>query len=374
MCLYISKKSQDFTTHVSRKHSQVVWDGYCHPCQSQIVIADNCAISNELQHLLDVHARRKTPTPEASPVPTGAPNLLRIRRIPGDTLSTADFNPPPLTPIMPPGAIIAGASGMPLGQSPIIITSAATLAPITMPGGNTIITPTHTIPAQIRPVIQSVPVVANHPPALALVSSNASVSSGINANVPAMANLKLNTVRLKPWTNMVTTKNQEHCRSMLEEVSLLCLYKCMSRSCAFTTNNRFFMEQHLQLHENLHNANTSGRKCWLECAYCDIIATNNNVLLAHIDAEHATCGFQCNLCFYRSRDPTNVVVHQKTYHPTGNVIKKILIMPDHLKSFGDDEWKSMQESLRKNVLPLLCTSEYDFSALFEALAQRGFFF
>ncbi|XP_065089427.1 uncharacterized protein LOC135710518 isoform X2 [Ochlerotatus camptorhynchus] len=373
-CQYISKKSQDFITHISRKHNQVVWDGYCHPCQSQIVIADNCTINNELQHMLDVHARRKTPTPELSNMSTGTPNLLRIRRIPGDTLSKGDLNPPPLAPIMPAGAIIAGPSGMPLGQKPIIITSAATIAPVTM-AGNTIITPTHTIPAQIRPVIQQTAAATCHLPALAPVSSNASGSSGVNASVPAMANLKLNTVRLKPWTNMVTTKNQEHCRSMLEEISLLCLYKCMSRSCAFTTNNRFFMEQHLQLHENLHNANTSGRKCWLECAYCDIIAANNNVLLAHIDAEHATCGFQCNLCFYRSRDPTNVVVHQKTYHPTGSVLKKILIMPDHLKSFGDDEWKSMQESLRKNVLPLLCTicreSFYILSAYMNHLSSHG---
>lgn len=369
-CQYISKKVQDFITHISRKHSQVVWDGYCHPCQSQIVITENCSINNELQHMLAVHARRKTPTPEASNIPTGTPNMLRIRRIPGDTLSKGDLNPPPLAPIMPTGTIIAGMPpGMPgMSQQPIIITSAATIAPVSM-AGNTIITPTHTIPAQIRPVIQQAPPPAapSQPPALALVSANASASSSnVNASIPAMANLKLNTVRLKPWTNMVTTKNQEHCRCMLEEKSLLCLYKCMSRSCAFTTNNRFFMEQHLQLHENLHNANTSGRKCWLECAYCDIIATNNNVLLAHIDAEHATCGFQCNLCFYRSRDPTNVVVHQKTYHPTGNLAKQILIMPDHLKSFGDDEWKSMQESLRKNVLPLHCTSEYDFSGLFEA--------
>lgn len=357
-CQYISKISQDFVTHVSRKHGTTIWDGYCHPCQAQIVIVDNCTINNELQHLLDVHARRKTPTVD---VPASTSNVLRIRRIPGDTLSK-DSNPPPLAPIMPTGTIIAGASGMPLGTNPIIITSATTISPVSI-AGNTIITPTHTIPAQIRPVIQQVAMPSSitptpQPPALAPVTITTPANVSGNSNIPAMSNLKLNTVRLKPWTNMVTTKNQEHCRSMLEEKSLMCLYKCMSRSCAFTTNNRFFMEQHLQLHENIHSNNTNSRKCWLECAYCDIIATNVNVLLAHIDAEHATCGFQCNLCFYRSRDPTNVVVHQKTYHPMGTVPKRILIMPDHLKSFGDDEWKSMQESLRKNVLPLHCTSEY----------------
>ncbi|XP_021710665.1 uncharacterized protein LOC5570041 isoform X3 [Aedes aegypti] len=354
-CQYISKISQDFVTHVSRKHGTTIWDGYCHPCQAQIVIVDNCTINNELQHLLDVHARRKTPTVD---VPASTSNVLRIRRIPGDTLSK-DSNPPPLAPIMPTGTIIAGASGMPLGTNPIIITSATTISPVSI-AGNTIITPTHTIPAQIRPVIQQVTMPSTitptpQPPALAPVTITTPANVSGNSNIPAMSNLKLNTVRLKPWTNMVTTKNQEHCRSMLEEKSLMCLYKCMSRSCAFTTNNRFFMEQHLQLHENIHSNNTNSRKCWLECAYCDIIATNVNVLLAHIDAEHATCGFQCNLCFYRSRDPTNVVVHQKTYHPMGTVPKRILIMPDHLKSFGDDEWKSMQESLRKNVLPLHCT-------------------
>ncbi|XP_062554397.1 uncharacterized protein LOC134219625 isoform X2 [Armigeres subalbatus] len=373
-CQYISKKSQDFTTHVSRKHGTTIWDGYCHPCQSQIVIVENCTISNELQHLLDVHSRRKTPTVEAPAAST--PNMLRIRRIPGDTLSK-DSNPPPLTPIMPTGTIISGAPGMPLGSNPIIITSAATISPV-MPtiAGGTLITPTHTIPAQIRPVLQqpaSATVISPHiqPPALAPVS----ISTSTNSAVSGMANLHINAIRLKPWTNMVTTKNREHCRNMLEDDALLCLYKCMSRSCAFTTNNRFFMEQHLQLHENLHNIHAGSRKCWLECAYCDIIATNNNVLLAHIDAEHATCGFQCNLCFYRSRDPTNVVVHQKTYHPIGDVPKRILIMPDHLKSFGDDEWKSMQESLRRNVLPLHCTickeSFYILSAYMTHLMGHG---
>ncbi|XP_062715340.1 uncharacterized protein LOC109400448 isoform X2 [Aedes albopictus] len=355
-CQYISKISQDFAAHVSRKHGTTIWDGYCHPCQAQIVIAENCTINNELVHLMDIHARRKTPTAEI-PV-ASAPNVLRIRRIPGDTLSK---DPPPLAPIMPTsGAIIAGNSGMSMGTSPLIITSASSISPVVSIAGNTIITPTHTIPAQIRPVIQqgtmtSVMATASQPPALAPVTMTTSGNASSNSTVSAMANLKLSTVRLKPWTNMVTTKNQEHCRSMLEEKSLMCLYKCMSRSCAFTTNNRFFIEQHLQLHENLYCSNTNTRKCWLECAYCDIIASNNNVLLAHIDAEHATCGFQCNLCFYRSRDPTNVVVHQKTYHPLGNVQKRILIMPDHLKSFGDDEWRAMQESLRKNVLPLHCT-------------------
>ncbi|XP_055632086.1 uncharacterized protein LOC129771950 isoform X2 [Toxorhynchites rutilus septentrionalis] len=375
-CRLVTKKIDDFKNHVSKKHESVTWDGYCHPCQSQIMIMENCLIANELQHLLDVHARRKTPTLEISAIST-APSTLRIRKMPGDTLSAVDSNvPPPLAPLLPPSTSITPvSSSFCFGQSPLIIQSAATISPVPMGNNSPMMTPTHTIPAQIRPIIANPPpaatMIPNVPPPLASVQS----SSGGGNNV-SMAGLILNSARLKPWTNMITTKNQEHCLSMLEETSLLCLYKCMARTCAFTTNNRFFMEQHMSLHEAMYSslATHATRKCWLECAYCDLIAPNNIVLLTHIDSEHAACGFQCNLCFYRSRDPTNVVVHQKTYHPNSGVAKKILIMPENLKSFGDDEWRSMQESLRKNVLPLQCTickdSYYILSAYMTHLASH----
>ncbi|XP_055535324.1 uncharacterized protein LOC129724436 isoform X2 [Wyeomyia smithii] len=370
-CKYISKNPSDFTSHISKRHSQIVWDGYCYPCQSQIVIMDNCTIANELQHLLEVHARKKTPTPEIETRPPVS-NVIRIRKMPGDTLSITDSNPPPLTPLTLPVSSTAqgGPSPITLGQpGHLIIQSSSTISPMAL-GNNAIITPTHTIPAQIRPI-------GNPNIGATMTSSNNSSStmtaSTNSAAVPSVVNLRINTVRLKPWTNMVTTKNQEHCRNMLEETSLLCLYKCMARSCAFTTNNRYFMEQHLNLHETRYVSGPSApRKCWLECAYCELIAPNCTVLLVHIDQDHSTCGFQCNLCFYRSRDPTNVVVHQKTYHPTNLTTKNILIMPDNLQSFGDDEWRSMQESLRKNVLPLHCTickeSYYILSAYMSHLA------
>ncbi|XP_058827439.1 uncharacterized protein LOC131687373 [Topomyia yanbarensis] len=371
-CQYISKKAPDIVNHVSKRHSHVIWDGYCHPCQSQIVIMDNCTIANELQHLLEVHARRKTPTQEVADVRPPVSNVIRIRKMPGDTLSAVESNPPPLTPIMSQVApIVPGPSTIVMGQQGSrIIQSGATMGPIAL-GNSTMITPTHTIPAQIRPIASK--------PTTTVMSINNSQPAPVNTGVPSMANLRISTVRLKPWTNMVTTKNQEHCRNMLEEISLLCLYKCMARSCAFTTNNRFFMDQHLNLHESRYVPGPSApRKCWLECAYCELIAPNCNMLLIHIDSDHSTCGFQCNLCFYRSRDPTNVVVHQKTYHPTPNESKKILIMPDNLRSFGDDEWRAMQDSLRKNVLPLHCTickeSYYILSAYMTHLAghTQGF--
>ncbi|XP_058456553.1 uncharacterized protein LOC131433950 [Malaya genurostris] len=362
-CQYISKKAPNFVSHVSKRHSHVVWDGYCHPCQSQIVIMDNCTIANELQHLLEVHARRKTPTQEVADIRPPASNVIRIRKMPGDTLSAGESNPPPLAPILSQVAsLVPGPSSIVMGQQgPMLIQPNA---PVAL-GNNTMITPTHTIPAQIRPIASN--------PTSAMMPINSSQSVSANSNVSSMANLRITTVRLKPWTNMVTTKNQEHCRNMLEEISLLCLYKCMARSCAFTTNNRYFMDQHLSLHESRYVPGPGApRKCWLECAYCELIAPNYSMLLMHIDSDHSSCGFQCNLCFYRSRDPTNVVVHQKTYHPTTSASKKILIMPDNLRSFGDDEWRAMQDSLRKNVLPLHCTickeSYYILSAYMTHLA------
>lgn len=344
-CKFITKEADNLSQHIAKKHSRVLWDGYCQICRSQITPAD-CSIAEEFQHLLTIHARKKTPpleTPITNPVTTApvatAPNVIRIRKMPGDMLSLGDANnPPPLMPIVP----------QPAFASPMILQSGATISPAPVTAGpvpvaiNQLFTPTHTIPAQIRPITST-------------IGPNITVTPVIRTPT-AIHSGPLRTVRLKPWTNMVTTKSQEHCREMLEEISLLCLFKCMSRACAFTSNSRMMMEQHLANHDQVYRSGpTNLRKCWLECAYCDLIAPNSADLLVHINTEHANCGFQCNLCFYRSRDPTNVVVHQKDHHPASDIPKKILIMPDNLKSFGDAEWRSMQESLRQHVLPLHCT-------------------
>lgn len=370
VCKFITKDADNLSKHIARTHKQAEWDGYCQICRSQIIPTD-CSITDEYQHLLTIHARKKTPpleVPVSVPV-AGIPNVIRIRRMPGDTLSMGDSNPPPLTPIMANVTAVP----QPVVQTfapPMIIQSAATISQIAAPAPapvpvaiNQLFTPTHTIPAQIRPIT-------------ATVGPNISVTPIVQGPA-AMGNhtgpLSIRTVRLKPWTNMVTTKSQEHCREMLEEISLLCLFKCMSRACAFTTNHRMFMAKHLANHDALHRVGpvNASRKCWLECAYCDLIAPNSGDLLIHIDAEHSNCGFQCNLCFYRSRDPTNVVVHQKDHHPAADIPKKILIMPENLRSFGDEEWRAMQESLRQHVLPLHCTSKYDLSMILEWLYGGG---
>lgn len=352
-CKFITKLADSLSNHITKKHSRVLWDGYCQECRSQITSAD-CPMTEEFQHLLTTHARRKTPpleTPTVNAVPpvvaagaATAPNVIRIRKMPGDTLSLGDaLNPPPLMPILPQPVPVQAFT------SPMILQSGATISPAPV-ALNQLFTPTHTIPAQIRPIT-------------ATVGPNISVTPVIRAPTTLQAGPQ-RTVRLKPWTNMVTTKSQEHCREMLEEISLHCLFKCMSRACAFTSNSRLMMEQHLTNHDNVYRSGpTSLRKCWLECAYCDLIAPNSADLLVHIDTEHANCGFQCNMCFYRSRDPTNVVVHQKDHHPSSDIPKKILIMPDNLKSFGDAEWRSMQASLRQHVLPLHCTSKYEYQPL-----------
>lgn len=354
-CKFITKVADNLSNHIKKKHSRVVWDGYCQICRSQITPSDS-SITEEFQHLLTIHARKKTPpleTPTAISAPAPvvpAPNVIRIRKMPGDTLSLGDAtNPPPLMPIVAAPVVPVQAFA-----SPMILQSGATISPAPVGAAgpvpvalNQLFTPTHTIPAQIRPIT-------------ATVGPNISVTPVIRTPTSAIQSGPVRMVRLKPWTNMVTTKSQEHCRDMLEEISLLCLFKCMSRACAFTSNSRMMMAQHLANHDQVYRSGpTSMRKCWLECAYCDLIAPNSADLLVHIDTEHANCGFQCNLCFYRSRDPTNVVVHQKDHHPASDIPKKILIMPDNLKSFGNEEWLSMQESLRQHVLPLHCTSKYD---------------
>ncbi|KAL1399221.1 hypothetical protein pipiens_008376 [Culex pipiens pipiens] len=321
-CKFITKIADSLSNHIAKKHSRVLWDGYCQECRSQITPAD-CPMTEEFQHLLTTHARRKTPPIGDSDGQCGAAGCCSccIYRSERDSdsrnarryaVAWGRVESSPLMPILPQPVPVQAFT------SPMILQSGATISPAPV-ALNQLFTPTHTIPAQIRPIT-------------ATVGPNISVTPVIRAPTTLQAGPQ-RTVRLKPWTNMVTTKSQEHRREMLEEISLHCLFKCILR------------------------------KCWLECAYCDLIAPNSADLLVHIDTEHANCGFQCNMCFYRSRDPTNVVVHQKDHHPSSDIPKKILIMPDNLKSFGDAEWRSMQASLRQHVLPLHCTSKYEYQPL-----------
>uniref|UniRef100_A0A182NDE2 C2H2-type domain-containing protein n=1 Tax=Anopheles dirus TaxID=7168 RepID=A0A182NDE2_9DIPT len=127
---------------------------------------------------------------------------------------------------------------------------------------------------------------------------------------------------LKPWTKEVMRKSWEWCTPMLDTVSLYHLYKCMGKSCCFTTDDTSAMTVHLLEHED-----TDGI---LTCAYCVSISARITDLIYHIKHNHGQCKYQCKFCFYRALDAANVLNHQQMYHSDdGKLVKSILELPHH---------------------------------------------
>lgn len=126
---------------------------------------------------------------------------------------------------------------------------------------------------------------------------------------------------LKPWIqrNVRLSKREDDANKLLRRVSLCAEWKCMGRLCIFTTDDREKMLQHLRNHELAamelvgidDNMDTDS---WLECAYCEMTCSSDDVLVQHVQEQHGNSIYQCHWCFYRSTTRLNVFLHCQKYH------------------------------------------------------------
>lgn len=126
----------------------------------------------------------------------------------------------------------------------------------------------------------------------------------------------------------IETENNWKCprKPCTNTIRQFALYKCMHETCLFVTNSRESFQQHMEIHtqfndcikqENvLDNSKHDKLIKFRNCAYCDFKSTANQQLIEHIEDVHGRCIFQSTQCFYRTIEIDNMLLHQKTYHPT----------------------------------------------------------
>ncbi|XP_049545827.1 uncharacterized protein LOC125957276 isoform X2 [Anopheles darlingi] len=156
----------------------------------------------------------------------------------------------------------------------------------------------------------------------------------------------------KPWIQDSSPKMGCYYRSMLKTESLIAFYKCMGHACDFTTQNDKAMEQHVIYH-GLSVTYKSEVMQWLECCYCAFFANGPKELVEHLQSVHGGCGYQCNRCFYRSREYSALVVHQSLFHSDSyELSNRIYQCTKRVKNYNSSDQGFIINNM-KNTVPLL---------------------
>lgn len=309
-CDYRSTELAGLMSHV-REHDEK-WSGSCLVCKEMVNVASSSLpLAEEVKHLQERHMP-KSSVPAVQPalqvIAAGADlaavarPMIKCRRVSGDRLST-----------MKAGEAAASNAGQ------LQISSAVSL---------------------------SSERIINFPANATILSSG----SGFNDNP------------LKPWTNCPLSKSSKATQLLLRDTSLVALFKCMGINCHFSTGDADRMLQHLQHHEDYVTTQQMSADdlaqldhlSWLECCYCDTMVDTCNLLVQHVQNEHAASIYQCPYCFYRSAATANVEVHMNEYH--GRKDKMIIQCVGESKQLHS-EIVVMMAGAEKNVIPIECGDE-----------------
>ena len=110
-------------------------------------------------------------------------------------------------------------------------------------------------------------------------------------------------------------KNPETFAEMLQLEKLRHFYKCMSRTCTYTTDCLKSFEQHYRQHkESEESRSVLATYDFQRCAYCSETLTTWNAMSEHLKDRHIFCQYQCSYCFYRALAQSYVELHQITVH------------------------------------------------------------
>ncbi|XP_050080056.1 uncharacterized protein LOC126567798 [Anopheles maculipalpis] len=169
------------------------------------------------------------------------------------------------------------------------------------------------------------------------------------APVPSM-------VVLKPWCKNSDGYSATLPSSKLTLPFLIATFKCTTSGCGFYSDKKQIITIHLQNHQETARMHPIQRGTpWLECCYCSHVGTTIFCLLEHIETVHRYCAYQCDRCCYRSRDSSNVRVHQRNHHAVHDAEAKILYIPDRHKAFEPIDNDIIGNELRSNVMGLKCS-------------------
>uniref|UniRef100_A0AAG5DIG7 C2H2-type domain-containing protein n=1 Tax=Anopheles atroparvus TaxID=41427 RepID=A0AAG5DIG7_ANOAO len=211
---------------------------------------------------------------------------------------------------------------------------------------------------QIRPRLLSGDSLSNHFNEEQIVTNkthNGNASCSIPATHTKMV-YPINVV-VKPWIEQKSIRFSSH---YSKEITYKCLgsfYKCMGDGCSFHSDENENMRQHLANHWLNDTPNRiSLEKSWLECCYCQHFASDVDSLLSHLNFVHKNCAFQCNRCFYRSREASSVVIHQSTYHVDDESCNMILECTKQYKKFSLVDQDAIIAKMDSTIEMLKCTA------------------
>lgn len=149
-----------------------------------------------------------------------------------------------------------------------------------------------------------------------------------------------NTVVVRPWMD-----GDYGLKSRIDEICQFALYKCMHEKCMFATNSTENWQIHMAVHcqvidhfkerDSLEKLTRDKLIKFRECPYCGFEAKADHQMLRHMEEDHRRSIFQCTLCFYRTIETDNMVLHMQSCHP--DATKKIMMCGDVREFLQQDE-------------------------------------
>lgn len=146
-------------------------------------------------------------------------------------------------------------------------------------------------------------------------------------------------------------------------ITQFALYKCMHEQCIFATNKLeqwlVHMTVHIQLidffkkQEVLDKSTRSRLIKFRECSYCGYEAKANHDVVRHLEEEHHRSIFQCSLCFYRTIEYDNMMLHMNTYHPANGGQQEVYLCGDTLE-FNQQDDETLDQDVENNVEKMKC--------------------
>lgn len=163
--------------------------------------------------------------------------------------------------------------------------------------------------------------------------------------------------KVRPWIY------GDYGRSVIDPICQFGFYKCMHESCIYATNSMehwfIHMKKHLQLIDYLDKrAGGLGKALrekyikFRECPYCGYEAKADHDVIIHMEEEHRRSIFQCSLCFYRSIEMDNLVMHMQICHAASGR-NEIYVCGD-VREFEQQDEDILEQDIDANVTKIVC--------------------
>lgn len=146
----------------------------------------------------------------------------------------------------------------------------------------------------------------------------------------------------------------------IDTIIQFALYKCMFGKCFYATNSMEFFRKHMEMHDQvidhfkyknfLDNQIRDKLIKFRECAYCHYASKANYQLIEHMENVHRRCIFQCPQCFYRTIEVDNMLLHQKTYHPTD---ENVILLCGEKRAFQKQDVEILEKA-EQHVKKIIC--------------------